>query len=140
MPQAGPSACVAARFAKCFVDKVPAAAILPVAHQGFGMRANFAKRNVAKIGMEVPQQRLTNGGMQLLFELGAKRVLAAENPLIANAGFHRFFENCRNRLEVMTCFIFDAALRMAAVVTGEAITASLAGKRLEQRLALGQLT
>ena len=95
-------------------------------------------RDVANIGLETAQKSLTHVGMQIAVRAASDEVLAAENPFLEYALFQRLLQSLGNRFEVVAGFVFDAALGMAAVVSGITVAAALAGERLKQALALGQ--
>ena len=76
--------------------------------------------------------------MELRLEQRAVRVLAGEDPILENALIHQLFQVFGNVLEMLARFIFDAALGVAAFVSGEPITASAARQRMEEVFAFGQ--
>lgn len=76
--------------------------------------------------------------MQLRFQQRTVNVLASQDPFIEDAVFERFLQYLGDSFEMLANFIVDAALRVAAVVSGIAVTAALARERLKQTFAFGQ--
>src|SRR5579872_6033370 len=104
------------------------------------MRANLVAGDVRNVRLKSAQQDLTNVVVQLWFELRPMNVLTTENPFLEDSFFQRLFQDFGNCLEVLASLVVDAALGVASVVPGITIAAPLAGQRLEQSFALGQLS
>ena len=79
----------------------------------------------------MPNQCLADVGMQLRFKYRAVRILAGKNPFFEYALFQQLLQQSCNILEMMPDFVFDAALRVAAIVTAETIASSSPRKRVE---------
>src|SRR6202041_209466 len=139
-PQAGNAAGVAPCLVQSLVHKLAAAATFPIFRDALSLGANLVARNVPKVGMEMPQQRLLYIGMQLRFQHRTVNVLASQDPLIEDATFERILEYLGNSFEMLADFIVDATLGMTAVVTRITVTAAFARERLKQAFALGQFS
>src|SRR5579872_1596290 len=134
----GDAAGIAASLTDRLIHQFTPAFVLPLIHNLLGAGTNLVTSDVSQVSMKTPDQCLTDIRMQLRFEDGAVRVRAGENPLLENASFQQLFQSFGDILKMLTGLIFNPALCVAAVVAGEAITASAAGKGVEQIFALGQ--
>ena len=102
------------------------------------MVADLVPRRVRQISVEAPNQRLTDVRMELRLEQWTMRVLAGKNPFLENTFVHQLLQTLSDVLEVLAHFIFDAALGVAAFVSGESIAPSPAGQRMEQVLTFSE--
>src|SRR4029077_20752807 len=137
--QTGNSSSVAARLTHNLAHHVATALVLPVLDNLLRVAADLVSRHARQIGMEPPDQRLTYIRMELRLEQWAMRVLAGKDPILENTSIHQLFQVFGNVLEMLAHFIFDPALSMPALISGETIAASSAWQRMEEVLAFGKL-
>src|SRR5579864_6779357 len=111
-------------MAECLVDQIATALVLPLLDNLLRVAADLVSRHARQIGMEPPDQRLTYIRMELRLEQRPVRVLAGQYPILENTFIHHFFQVFGDVLEMLAHFIFDSALGMSALISGETITAS----------------
>src|SRR5689334_20890818 len=97
-------------------------------------------RDVAQVGIEVSDQRLTHVGMQLRLEHRHVRVLASQDPLLELSAFEQSFQRFADILEVLPGLVVDASLGVTRVIAAEAIAAATTGKRVKKIVALGEFS
>jgi hypothetical protein len=136
--QTGNSSSVAARLTHNLAHHVATALVLPLLDNLLRVAADFVSRYARQISMEPPDQRLSYIRMELRLEQWAVGVLAGKNPILENTFIHQIFQVVGNMLEMLADFIFDAALGVAALVSGEPVAAPSAGQRMEEVLAFGE--
>src|ERR1700674_438286 len=93
------------------------------------MFAYLLVRHPTDIGGEVAQQPLFHVRMQLGFELVPTGVVAANNQLLEEPLLESSAQVLGHALEVVQRLVVDAALGMAAVVSGVTIAAALTSRR-----------
>src|SRR5580765_7531301 len=76
--------------------------------------------------------------MQLRLQLGTVGVLASKNPFFEDTFFQQVLQRGCDIFEMLPSFVFDPSLGMASVISGESITSSPAGQRMEQVFPLSQ--
>jgi hypothetical protein len=136
--QPGDSTSMAARLLEDLPHQFTPAIALPLIHNLFGAGTNLIARDVARVGGETPQQRAARVRMQLRLDLRTVNVQTTEDPFIEETFLKGLLQHVGDCLEMLADFVVDPALRMATIVAGIAVAASLAGKTLKQTFAFGQ--
>src|SRR5215469_4626841 len=139
-PQAGDAASVAASLRERLVDDFVAAVILPLQYNLLRVGVEFVAGHMRKIRMKAANQSLADVGMKLRFEQRKMCILAGKNPLFEDAFLQHFFDGLGHVLEVLTSFVLNAALGVAAIVAGISVAAAAARERMEEVVTLGQFS
>lgn len=130
---------VASSLAEGFADCFAAALLLGLGENAFGLRTNFVHTGARDFGGKAAHQLLRNIRVQLRFDLGPVRILAAQNPPLEHAFIEGVFKEISDEFEMMAGLILDATLGVASIVAGEAIPAAPAGEGMKEAFAFDQL-